>query len=120
VARASAGLGVDGNAFCHLDYLRKVSKRAYIISCVAPQNWTPVDSKVKSFENFDSKSIILVFCNSPKREAIFCRAQAASREARIYQVCTPSSVLLPYDSLRAMTAARSSRSAKLLVASTPG
>ena len=46
-------------------------------------------------------------------------AQVAAIEARICQVRAPFWVLLPQEILRAMTAGRSWRSARLLVASTP-
>jgi hypothetical protein len=46
-------------------------------------------------------------------------AQVAASEARICQVVAPFPVLLPQEILRAMTAGRNWRSAKLLVASTP-
>ena len=46
-------------------------------------------------------------------------AQVAASEARICQVQAPFGVLLPQEILRAITAGRSWRSARLLVASTP-
>src|SRR5271165_4781447 len=46
-------------------------------------------------------------------------AQVAASEVRICQVRAPSWVLLPQEILRAITAGRSWRSARLLVASTP-
>src|SRR5215471_11036537 len=46
-------------------------------------------------------------------------AQVAAKEVRICQVRAPFWVLLPQEILRAMTAGRSWRSARLLVASTP-
>jgi hypothetical protein len=46
-------------------------------------------------------------------------AQVAASEARICQVRAPFGVLLPQEILRAITAGRSWRSARLLVALTP-
>jgi len=46
-------------------------------------------------------------------------AQVAASEARICQVRAPFWVLLPHEILPAITAGRSWRSARLLVASTP-
>jgi hypothetical protein len=45
--------------------------------------------------------------------------QVAASEVRICQVRAPFGVLLPQEILRAITAGRSWRSARLLVASTP-
>ncbi|PPT07186.1 hypothetical protein CKA32_002923 [Geitlerinema sp. FC II] len=45
-------------------------------------------------------------------------AAVAAKEAKISQVRAPDSVLLPQETLRAMTAGRNCRSARLLVAST--